>query len=254
VEERELIDALCDAQPEWSARRAAIHEAAIYYVDGADLGRELIEAVLAGRDAAWMRRAFEVIEEALVRGTAGTRNLVVVGLFEAMQGPAYRRAEPPDLLDAWLGAASRAAWADLIEGWTGGGVRSIEAWRRVVVNGPRRALELTAGELRLRAELGESPSVIWQRGATRGGRPLTRAEAERAVAPIRPLVAQRLLDPSAAELGEVVARLEVDSAHDHAVIEIGAPAGGGRVARSGDRLFVVDLDGLLEAWAWLTEA
>jgi hypothetical protein len=256
VDERDLIDALCGVRPEWAARRDAIHEADLYHLAGARLGRELIEAVLGGRDAAWMRRAFEVIEAALARGTPGAKNLVVTGLFEAMQGPAYRRASPPDQVDAWLGAASREAWADLIEGWTGEGVRSIEAWRRVVVNGPSRAVELTTAELRLRADLGESPSVIWQRGEARGGRPLGRAEIERVAAPVRPLVARRLLDPAEAALGEVVARLEVDGARGRAVIEFGAAAQGGqggRVARCGDRLFAVDLDELAAAWAWLAE-
>jgi hypothetical protein len=155
VDERELIDALCGVRPEWAARREEIHEAELYYVDGAGLGRELIEAVLDGRDAPWIRRAFDVIEAALERGGPRAKNLVVTGLFEAMQGPVYRRADPPDLADAWLGAASRKAWADLIEGWTGEGIRSIEAWRRVVVNGPSRAVELTTAELRLRVDLGE---------------------------------------------------------------------------------------------------
>jgi hypothetical protein len=81
-----------------------------------------------------------------------------------MQGPAYRRADPPDLADAWLGAASRA---DLIEGWTGDGIRSIEVWRRVVINGPRHRLELTTPTLRLSAVLGDAPSVTWQRGSAR---------------------------------------------------------------------------------------
>jgi len=253
VDERAFIDALCDVRPEWAARRDAIHEAELYYVDGAGLGRELVEAVLGGRDAAWMRRAFEVIEAALERGSPAARNLVVTGLFEAMQGPAYRRASPPDQVDEWLGAASRTAWADLIEGWTGEGIRSIEAWRRVVVNGPSRAVELTTAELRLRADLGESPSVIWQRGEARGGRPLGRAEVERALAPVRPLVARRLLDPSEAGLGEVVARLEVDGARGRAVIEFGDAVPGGRLARCGDRMFALDLDELAAAWAWLAE-
>lgn len=254
MDERELIDALCGVRPEWAARREAIHEAELYYVDSASLGRDLIDAVLEGRDAPWMRRAFEVIEAALGRGSPGARNLVVTGLFEAMQGPAYRRADPPDLVDAWLGAASRKAWADLIEGWTGEGVRSIEAWRRVVVNGPSRAVELTTAELRLRADLGEAPSVIWQRGEARGGRPLDRAEVARVVAPVRPLVARRLLDPSEAALGEVIARLEVDGARGRVVIEFGDAAEGGRVARCGDRMFALDLDELAAAWAWLAEA
>jgi len=198
VDERQLLDALCDVRPEWRARRDAIHRSGLYYVDGARLGGELIEAVLDGLNAPWMRAAFEVIEQALERGSPSTRTLVVVGLFEAMQGPAYRRADPLDLADAWLGAASRAAWADLIEGWTGDGIRSIEAWRRVVINGPRHRLELITPTLRLSAVLGDALSVTWQRGSAQGGRPLTTAEAARSLLPIRPLVARRLLDPSAA--------------------------------------------------------
>jgi len=253
VEEQDLVDALCDLRPEWSARREAIHRAGLYYVDSAHLGRELIEAVLDRRDAPWVRRAFEILEQALERGSAATRNLVVVGLFEAMQGPAYRRADPPDLAEAWLGPASRAAWADLIEGWTGAGIRSIEAWRRVIVNGAHQRIELTTPELRLCIELGEVPSVIWQRGEVRGGRALTRLEAPRALAPVRPLVARSLLDPAAAELGEIVATLEVDGARGRAVIEFGAASSEGRVARCGDRVFTADLDGLAAAWAWLVE-
>lgn len=127
--EREFIDALCDLRPEWSDRREEIHTSSIYYVDGANLGCELAEAVVACRDEPWMRAAFDVIERALIVGSEGTKTLVVVGLFEAMQSFVYENANPADQLDSWLGPQSREAWANLIEGWTGEGVRTIAAWR-----------------------------------------------------------------------------------------------------------------------------
>lgn len=127
--ERELIDALCELRPTWAARRDEIHAAGIYHVDGGSLATELVDAVLAGADEPWMRRAFEVIERALEAGTEGTRTLVVIGLFEAMQNAVYERADPPDVLDAWLHPASQRAWGDLIESWTGRGIRTVAAWR-----------------------------------------------------------------------------------------------------------------------------
>jgi hypothetical protein len=71
---------------------------------------------------------------------------------------------------------------------------------------------------------------------------------------VRPLVARRLLEPSEAELGEVIGRLEVDGARGRVVIEFGDATPSGRVARCGDRMFALDLDGLAAAWAWLAEA
>jgi hypothetical protein len=127
--ERELMDALCDLRPEWDARRAEIHEQPIYYVHGGSLAGELAEAVLAGSSEPWARAAFSLIERAFEVGTPGTSNLVVVGLFEAMQNVAHAHAAPGDVIEDLLGPLSRRAWGDLIEGWTGSGIRTIAAWR-----------------------------------------------------------------------------------------------------------------------------
>jgi hypothetical protein len=129
VDDRTFIDALCDVSPDWQPRREEIHENAYYTVDAAQLGRELVEAVLAGKDEPWMRKGFGVIERGLGIGTERTQTVIVTGMFEAMQNHVYEHADPPDLLDAWLGPRSQKAWADLIEGWTGQGIRTVAAWR-----------------------------------------------------------------------------------------------------------------------------
>lgn len=127
--ERELMDALCDLRPEWDALRAEIHEERIYYVHGGRLAHELAEAVLGGGSEPWIGATFSLIERAFEVGTPETTNLVVVGLFEAMQNLAYSHAAPGDVVERHLGPRSRRAWGDLIEGWTGTGIRTIAAWR-----------------------------------------------------------------------------------------------------------------------------
>lgn len=99
------------------------------YFDLGAYGRRLVRAIAEGRNEPWMRLAFQAIEEGIVEGGA-TANLVVAGLFEAMQNAAFATLEPPDALDDWLGPRSVEAWRDLIEGWTGPGIRSMDAWRR----------------------------------------------------------------------------------------------------------------------------
>jgi hypothetical protein len=137
VNQRKWITAFCDTRPEWRDRAAHIlSDKGLPTVDIAGLGRELFDDVRRGKRAAELKAAFSCIEMGLAQGDDHTRNLIVVGLFESLQNRAYADLEPPDAMDAWLGPASRDAWADLIEGWTGRGIRSIEHWRRVLVNGP----------------------------------------------------------------------------------------------------------------------
>ncbi len=273
VTERELIDQLCDLRPEWTERRAEIHEGQIYYVDGADLGRELVEAVISGVNEPWVRAGFAVIERALTTGTELTKNLVVVGLFEAMQGPAYHHAEPPDLVDGWLGPLSLAAWADLIEGWTGEGIRSVAAWKNVIINGPRHLVVLRAPELELDAQLaaGRYPprppsepldpawpnQVRWRCGDRSGEWIPTVADTERIVCAVQPLAGRLRLGPGHIDAGEVHATLAVDGAQGPATIAIGAvlddnePAV--RVAGLAGQLYAIDFAALIARWMWITE-
>lgn len=248
--EREFIDALCDVRPEWDGRRMQVHDNEIYYVDGAHLGSELAMCVFAGRDEPWMTQAFAVIERALVVGTEPTRNLVVVGLFEAMQARAYRAADPPDVLDAWLGPASRNAWALLIEGWTGRGVRTIEAWQRVVLNGKPTTIVFESADFAFRAALAEPRSVTWRLDGVTGSWVPEPDEVERIIAPLHPLTAVRIT--SDLDIGATVATLETIVGRDEAQVRFGARADGGRLACLHDeRAFVIDLDALVAAWTWI---
>lgn len=96
----------------------------------AELGCEHFFAFRSGCQAPWVREVFAVIEHVLRFGDADAQNLVVVGLFESVQGKAYHAGACGDRYESTLGPYSRAAWADLIEGWTGQGVRDLAAWRK----------------------------------------------------------------------------------------------------------------------------
>jgi hypothetical protein len=102
----------------------------IDYTGIADMGNNFFRAFACGCRAPWVGAMFEAIEHVLVHGDDEAQNLVVVGLFEAVQGTAYRAGEAGDAFEAALLPRSREAWADLIEGWTGAGIRNLTAWRQ----------------------------------------------------------------------------------------------------------------------------
>jgi hypothetical protein len=133
---REWMSRLCGCSNRWQARREAVLSADLFYVDVCEFGRDLIDNVVSNKNPDETRRGFACIEVGLKSGDTLTQNLIVVGLFESMQGGVYRRLDPPDGLDEFLGPQSLVAWRDLIEGWTGEGIRSIEHWKRVLLNGP----------------------------------------------------------------------------------------------------------------------
>lgn len=245
---RELIDHLCDLRPEWDARRAEIHDNNYYYSDGASLGCELLTAAVDGIVEPWVGTGFAVIERAITSGDDKTRNLVIAGLFEAMQNDAYRRDVRDEVIDGLLGPASLRAWAALIEGWTGDGVRTLAHWRRVIINGPRDRIAFTSETLQFVAN---AQTVGWHRGAHSGAWTPTAEDLERIGAPLRPLIAVRHADR--VPFGDMQAMIDVDGAQGPALIMIGAAIDGGRIARHGERWYVVDYDALAAAWAWVAE-
>lgn len=88
-------------------------------------------AFACGCRAPWVGAVFSAIEQVLCHGDEGAQNLIVVGLFEAVQGVAYGAGATGDAYEAALLPRSRQAWADLIEGWTGAGIRDLSAWRKL---------------------------------------------------------------------------------------------------------------------------
>ena len=99
------------------------------YVGIAELGHRHFAAFASGCPAPWVQGVFDAIEHVLTVGDDAAQNLVVVGLFEAVQGDAYRTIPAGDRYEARLGPNSQKAWADLIEGWTGQGIRTLSTWR-----------------------------------------------------------------------------------------------------------------------------
>ncbi len=153
---RDVMEMIATRRPRWRRELAAIHAEGLYYVSIATLGHELCAAVLGGCRKPWVTDVFAMIERGFEFGDTEATNLLVVGLFESMQGDAYHRG-PPDLFERMLGPLSHQAWADLIEGWTGKGVRSVESWRRVIRNG-----ELTSA---IWSASGEWREVVFLEGA-----------------------------------------------------------------------------------------
>ncbi|MDI1482962.1 hypothetical protein QHF84_40440 [Polyangium sp. y55x31] len=105
------------------------HESWLDYTGIADMGRRHMYAFTSGCKAPWVQDVFDAMEHVLVHGDDEARNLVVVGLMEAVQTWAYRAGEAGNRYEAKLGPHSAKAWADLIEGWTGEGIRTLDAWR-----------------------------------------------------------------------------------------------------------------------------
>jgi hypothetical protein len=241
----EAMTLLCRAWPRWRRKSPRILEEALFYNAIAELGAELMDAAIAGKSDA-VERALQAVERCLIEGDAEARNLVVVGMFEAMQNIAHARLEPPDALDRWLGPVSREKWADLIEGWTGAGIRTIAHWRRVVVNGAITRLCWTDPDDTWTLERLEDGLQLERRSVAHcSTRRLTAAEGAAILARFSPLIAERSLAPEATPLA--YATLTVEQPHQSTSIRIGERRDPGRVASDGHRWFVLDADALAAA-------
>jgi len=215
-------------------------------VDCATLAHELARAAMKGDDASWTTRAFGVLERGVTEGGL-VSNLVVVGVFEAMQSDAYR-GEPPDAIERRLGPASLAAWADLIEGWTGAGIRTVDHWRRVVINGPCTRVTWTEGSSGFRASIKvrdrvdaiDGASVTSWTGERSSEQSLDAGTAARIVAAVRPLVALAVLPTQEGTTPEPVATLEVDGAQGPRRVTLLRPLDVGYLATNGARWFAID--------------
>src|SRR5688500_14151644 len=125
----DFLTALAGLRPEWGPGQGVYGEMAegLPHVEVAGIGQQVVEELAVGTNEDRLEPFFRVVERALEGGDAATRDLVVVGLFEAMQSANYRIG-PPDAVERRLGPKSALAWADLIEAWTGPGVRTMAAW------------------------------------------------------------------------------------------------------------------------------
>jgi hypothetical protein len=126
----QLIDQLAVCQHQWAKRLPQIHVPTnrAYYITISEFGYHFFATLLKNPSQSWLDRFFITIEHALKNGDEQTKNLVVVGLFESLQGQNYHQG-PDDLIESRLLPHSLQAWSDLIEGWTGPGIRTVAQWR-----------------------------------------------------------------------------------------------------------------------------
>ena len=254
---------LAESWPPWAARPRAVQGDPLY-VAIAELGHAICQALREG-EAGDLVPFFDALERAFEGGDAEALNLLGAGLFEAMQGDAYRLFEPADQLDDWLGPRALAAWRDLIEGWTGRGVRSITSWRRVAVNGRIKSArrEATGGAIAIwRVGRADEPGA---RGGwyPDGGRfaaetwPLDALEAERFFGGLSPLVAERVIgdiDAATAAMGleTPAAIVKLNLVHRAQTLRVGALTGEGpaiRYVADDWKVWALDAGPLLADWS-----
>lgn len=231
---RDVMDAIGLRRGRWIAELPGFHQQGLYYVSIASLGRELCNAVLGGCRKAWVGEVFAAIEQGLERGDSEARNLIVAGLFESMQGYAYRRG-PPDLLERCLGPLGARAWCDLIEGWTGGGVRTVERWRRVIRNGALERVRWSRGaewsEVRF-----EEGHATWL--SPSGESALRGEDAGRLLTHLRPWIATALVKRPRHE-PVFTDELWLHGPHDTRTVRVA-----GDLGTDGKRWFTVDLSAI----------
>lgn len=231
MDPNELMTALAACRSDW--RRS--DDADLPYLQIAAMGHDLHRAIRNGCRERWVHDVFRVIETALTTGDPLAQNLVVVGMFEAMQGDAWRDVARPDRLDDWLLPASLVAWRDLIEGWIGPGIRSVEHWRRVIVNGPVDAVRWATSPSR-RDEVRIGGELHWESG----WRTLSTGERDRVFAAFRPLVARALVPPGVLDAPDVLMAFQGERVRR---IELS-----GDLGTDGDRWFTLDVTALRAVW------
>lgn len=91
------------------------------------------------------------------------------------------------------------AWRDLVEGWVGPGIRTIEHWKRVIVNGPIEAVRRETSASRWE-EVRAGGELYWKDG----WRSLSTDARDWVLSAFRPLVARALVAPGVLEDPEVL--------------------------------------------------
>lgn len=101
------------------------------YVACGDLARELVRLARSSANSDF-RELFRVIEQ-LLAGPPATRNLIIVGMLEAIQNVSLNNDLPLERWDLFLEPRTREAWQALIDMWAGR--RSARDFNRFVDGG-----------------------------------------------------------------------------------------------------------------------
>ncbi|MCP4439999.1 MAG: hypothetical protein GY810_13725 [Aureispira sp.] len=139
---REAMKRLCNSRMDWAKEWPRIQTEVGFYYDISVMGRTLVDEVVRRQNLEAVQAAFDTIESCLDGADSELISLIGAGMFEAMQGAAYRTLDPPDYLDRFMGERALDLWQGIIEGWTGDGIRTMEEWGNVLVNGITLKVEI----------------------------------------------------------------------------------------------------------------
>lgn len=134
---QEVLHKLCLPSLSWQKKYAEnVYEKP--YINVANLGNEVVYFASNGRKIKEVEAFFRIVEDILLENQTKQdleiSSFIGAGLFEAMQSSAYSKLKPPDLLNKFMGQHSLKLWGDIIEGWIGVGIRTIDQWKRVLVD------------------------------------------------------------------------------------------------------------------------
>lgn len=131
----EVLQRIVNHLPEWQS--SLEKESSMGYLIIAEIGREMMHNLIEDKNLELVKVVFQTVEEILEEnsGNIEVTSLIGAGMFEAIQNNFYDTKARPDLMREFLPPKSLKFWEDIIEGWTGHGIRTIEDWRRVLVNG-----------------------------------------------------------------------------------------------------------------------
>lgn len=161
TKEKRILSKLCAPSLEWQ-KRYADNEYYGEYIRIADLGREVVYDIAKGRNLKLIKTFFVGLEEILVEyeGDIAVTSLIGAGLFEAMQAAIYHSALPTNLIEKHLGKKGLLFWGDIIEGWCGKGVRTVDAWKRILVSGMIEKVLIELANVRFEIHLTPSSSFM----------------------------------------------------------------------------------------------
>ena len=115
---RDLLTEACPGLAEPFAEEDAESPERLNYLEISAAARWLAARARDG-DESCLPAIFEVAERVLVDGTKSARDLIVVGLFEALQNHNVTGGVEWSLWERYLGPLSRDAWQALIDFWGG---------------------------------------------------------------------------------------------------------------------------------------
>lgn len=103
----------------------------------ANIGRELVLDVKNQKNLDRVRNVLNDVESILKNAEQNELDLIGAGLFECMQTNALNEfsSDSMDSLNDFLGSTSLEMWQDILEGWHGEGIRSMEEYSKILVNG-----------------------------------------------------------------------------------------------------------------------